>query len=383
MDSQFNNQRGPASDTAALGTKDTKVSAVSLIEARELSSLRQRSYLFFASAALIVGVLWAPVHRLLVFAAHSEFSYIPLIPVITAFLIAIRRRGVFADSQPSLVIGGLIVITGILLTLAGTTVRALAPAYGLTFIGLALVTTFLGLFIFAYGTGAARKALLPLCLLLFMIPAPQAATDRVIACLQHGSAVLAYALFGIIGVPALRDGMSISLPHLTIEVAPQCSGIRSSVSLLILSLAGAHLYLRCVSNKILLVSLLIPLSILKNAIRIVTLSMLAIYVDPMFIKGSIHHRGGILFFFLAFTLLVPVVILMRRFEKRRGVKDEKVRYGSAAAVPIRRNSLPDAVADYDSSPCCKGQGGIQDHESHRLFESNVSALGEWGCRPKQ
>jgi exosortase len=312
----LNYRRGGASETGALGVKDAKESTASLMGAREVSSLGYRSYLFLASIALFLAVFWAPLHRLFVFAAHSEYSYIPLIPVITAFLIAIRSRGIFADSQPAPVVGGLTVITGILLTLAATTVRALAPAYGLSILGLALVTTLWGLFVFAYGTGAARKALLPLCLLLFMVPAPQAVADRLIASLQQGSAALTYSLLSIIGVPAVRDGMTISLPHLTIEVAPQCSGIRSSVSLLILTLAGAHLYLRCAYNKILLVSLLIPLSILKNAIRIVTLSMLAIYVNPIFIKGSIHHRGGILFFFLACTMLVPVVIVMRRFERR-------------------------------------------------------------------
>ena len=304
MDPQFNHQRGAASEAA------------SLIGSREVLSLRHRSYLFLASIALIVVLLWAPLHRLFVFAAHSEFSYIPLIPIISAFLIAIRSRRIFADSQPSPVVGGVTVIAGILLTSLGTTVQALAPAYGVSFLGLALVTTFWGLFIFAYGTRAAGKTVLPLCLLIFMVPAPPAATDRVIAWLQHGSAVLAYSLLSVLGVPAVRDGMTISLPHLTIEVAPQCSGIRSSVSLLILTLAGAHLYLRSAYNKMLLVSLLIPLSILKNAIRIVTLSMLAIYVNPIFITGSIHHRGGILFFFLAFIMLVPVVILMRRLERR-------------------------------------------------------------------
>jgi exosortase len=181
---------------------------------------------------------------------------------------------------------------------------------------LAIVTTWWGLFIFAYGRKAAGRALLPLSLLFFIVPAPQRVTAEVIAFLQHGSAVLAYSLFRMIGVPAIRDGVAISLPRLTIEVAPECSGIRSSISLLILTLAGANLYLHSSWNKILLVLLLVPLSILKNAIRIVTLSTLGLYVDPGFLNGPLHHRGGILFFLLVFTMLIPVVILMRQFEKK-------------------------------------------------------------------
>jgi len=315
MDPQFSNQRGVASEAGALGIHDAEERTPRRIGASEFPSLRHRSYIFLLSLALTGIFFWAPLHRILTFAAHSELSYIPLIPAITAFLIAIRRRTIFAHSHPSPVIGGLTALTGILLLLLATIVPTLAPAYGLSFSAVALVTTCWGLFIFAYGTGAARKALLPLALLLFMVPAPQRATDQVIALLQHGSAVLAYSLLSSIGVPAVRDGMTISMPHLTIEVAPECSGIRSTISLLILTLAGANLYLRCTYNKMLLVLLLIPLSILKNAIRIVTLSALAIYVDPIFITGPIHHRGGILFFSMALALLLPVVILMRRFER--------------------------------------------------------------------
>lgn len=315
MHPQLNHQPSAVSETGALRIKDAPESTASRIGDHGVRSLRHRSYIFLASVLLAVAMFWAPLHRMLVFAAHSEFSYIPLIPVITAFLIAIRSRRIFAESQPSPVFGGLTALTGILLISVGTMVRTRAPAYGLSFLALALVTIFWGLFIFAFGTGAARKALLPLGLLIFMVPAPQPAIDQVIALLQRGSAALAYSLFSIIGVPAIRDGMTISLPHLTIEVAPECSGIRSSVSLLILTLAGSNLYLRSVYNKILLVSLVIPLTILKNAIRIVTLSALAIYVDPIFINGPIHHQGGILFFFVALAMLLPVVILMRRRER--------------------------------------------------------------------
>jgi len=279
---------------------------------------RNVSYGFIASMLASLVVFWAPLHRLLEFAAtNSEFSYIPLIPAISTFLIVMRRHRIFGDSNPNPSAGGVIVGVGIPLFSLGRLFPQVTSGNRLSLTALAIVATWWGLFVFCYGMRAARRALLPLGLLLFMVPAPQRATAEVIAILQHGSAVLAYSLFRMIGVPAIREGMAISLPRLTIEVAPECSGIRSSVSLLILTLAGANLYLRSPWNKILLVSLLVPLSILKNAIRIVTLSTLALYVDSKFLSGPLHRRGGILVFFLAFTMLVPVVILMRRWEKKR------------------------------------------------------------------
>jgi len=316
MNAEFNNQSCATSEPTTLRAKDAQASTASLIGGHEFPSLRHRSYMFVVSVVLCLALFWAPLREILAFAGKSEFSYIPLIPVITAFLLAVRWRDIFADSRPSPVLGGLLAITGMLLPRVARMTPVLAPAYGPSLLALALVTTCWGLFFLAYGTKAARKALLPICLLIFMVPPPQVATDQVIAWLQHGSAALAYSLFRIIGVPAIRDGMTISLPSLNIEVAPECSGIRSSVSLLILCLAIANLYLRSAHNKALLVSLVIPLSILKNAIRIVTLSTLAIYVDPVFIYGPLHHRGGILFFLIAFAMLAPVVILMQHFERK-------------------------------------------------------------------
>src|SRR5437588_1724274 len=60
------------------------------------------TYIF---VALILGTLvgfWTPLHRILDFAANSEFSYIPLIPAISTFLVLMRRRHIFTYSKPSL-----------------------------------------------------------------------------------------------------------------------------------------------------------------------------------------------------------------------------------------------------------------------------------------
>ena len=280
--------------------------------------IRTASCGFIASLLTSLTVFWAPLHRLLEFAANSEYSYIPIIPAISAFLIFMRRGSIFRDSKLCPSIGSVIVGFGILLFSLVNFFPVVTPANRLSLTTFAIVATWCGLFVLCYGMQAARVATLPLCLLLFMIPAPERATSVVIEFLQHGSAVLSYYLFRGIGIPAVREGMTISLPRLTIEVAPECSGIRSSVSLLILTLAGANLYLRSNWNKLLLAMIVIPLVVLKNAIRIVTLCTLSIYVNPGFLRGNLHHEGGIVFFLIAFMLLIPVVMLMQRCEGNRG-----------------------------------------------------------------
>lgn len=273
-------------------------------------------YGFIAAMLTSLIVFWAPLHDLVKFSGSSEYSYIPLIPPISAFLILMRRHSIFRDADHSPRIGGYIVAAGISLLFVSHLFRA-SSIGRLELSALAIANTWCGLFVTCYGTDALRKATLPMCLLLFMIPAPDSVMNAVVEFLQHGSAVLSYHLFRVIGIPAVREGMTIALPRIVLEVAPECSGIRSSISLVILTLAGADLYLRSGWNKILLFLTLVPLVLLKNAIRIVTLSTLALYVNPAFLNGRLHHRGGIVFFLIAGAMLIPVVAVMRRYEMKR------------------------------------------------------------------
>ena len=70
------------------------------------------------------------------------------------------------------------------------------------------------------------------------------------------------------------------------------------------------------------VLLVIPLSIVKNGIRIATLTLLSLYVDPGFLRGSLHRDGGFVFFFLALAIMFPVLRLLEKSEKREGPLSE-------------------------------------------------------------
>ena len=273
-------------------------------------------YAFFATLLISLIVFKAALLQLTRFSNHSsEYSYIPLIPLISAFLIFVRRESIFERTKPSRWLGSCILAGGILLWFARDFFW-IGSLTNLEFSTLGLVSTWCGLFVFWYGPHTARMALLPLCLLLFMAPLPENVLNTVIQFLQRNSAVLSCEMFRLVGVPALREGTVISLPRLTIIVGPECSGIRSSISMVIVTLAIADLYLRCGWNKVLLVLSVVPLVVVKNAIRIVTLSILAVYVDPGFLTGPLHYRGGILFFLIGLAVVIGIVMVMQWFEKR-------------------------------------------------------------------
>jgi len=186
----------------------------------------------------------------------------------------------------------------------------------LSIASLAIVIVWVGGFILFYGRSATRAALFPLLFLLFMVPWPDAILTPTISFLQEGSTDIACLIFRIAGVPFLRQGFVVSLPTVTIQVASECSSIRSSIALLITCVLASRFALRTQWRAWLLCMLVVPLSVLKNGIRIATLTLLSIYVDPTFLKGSLHRDGGFVFFLLALAMLWPLLALLQRSERR-------------------------------------------------------------------
>ena len=176
-----------------------------------------------------------------------------------------------------------------------------------------------GAFLLCYGIQALRTASFGLGLMVFMVPFPSVVLDAIVAFLQHSSAEVTDQLFSVLGVPVFREGFVFSLSDFTIYVAEECSGIRSALALLITSLAAGYLFLRSTWGKIGLLFIVVPLAIVKNALRIVGLALLANYVDPSFITDSaLHRNGGIPLFVLSLAVLFSLVWLMRKLEQRFG-----------------------------------------------------------------
>jgi exosortase len=171
-------------------------------------------------------------------------------------------------------------------------------------------------FAFFFGRTAFSQARFPLAFLLLAIPIPDFFLDKAIYLLQKGSAEIAAILFDWSGVPVLREGFVFHLAHVNIEVARECSGIRSSLALLILAILVAYFYLKTFWKQVVLVAAGLFVMILKNGVRIVTLTLLASYVDPGFLYGRLHHQGGVFFFLLGLLMLAPLLWFLERSEPK-------------------------------------------------------------------
>jgi len=271
---------------------------------------------FVGLVTFSVLIFWRTFHALVLFSLnHEASSHILLIPLVSIYLLWTERSRIFQVVRPSPVRGATLVLAAFALYLLMARQWSVQdPEQFLPGATLAIVLLWLGGFLLCYGVAAWRRASFPLLFLLLMVPLPPAVLEHSIYLLQQGSTEIAYLLFKAVGVPVLRQGFILAVPGVTIEVARECSGIRSSVALFITCLLAGHLFLRTTSRMFVFVLLAFPLAIIKNGIRIATLTLLSVYVDPGFLTGRLHHEGGFVFFLLALALLFPVLLLLQKSE---------------------------------------------------------------------
>jgi exosortase C (VPDSG-CTERM-specific) len=238
-------------------------------------------------------------------------SHTLLIPFISAYLIYVERRRLPVRYTFSWLSGLVVAIIAIGLVLAAGMFPAAALALGhegpvaMLILGFILLVN-AGAF-FCFGTTWMRAAAFPMFFLVFLVPLPETIVYHLEHCLKLASAEVAASLFEIARVPVLRDALIFQLPGITLEVAQECSGIRSSYVLFMTSLVAAYLFLRSPWRRILLVTLVIPLGVIRNGFRILVIGWLCVHYGPQMIDTWIHHRGGPVFFVLS---LFPLFLLL-------------------------------------------------------------------------
>ena len=274
-----------------------------------------RKFVLLCAVSLTIG--WHPLFSTFALALRAdEYTHLLLILPISASLIFSERALLIPPFEPAVGFGSALLVIASLIFGSSRWIPALRSDTQLSVGMLAVVIWWIGSFVLCFGARMAQRFLFPLCFLLWLVPIPASALDKIITLWQHGSAVAASFLFSALGVPVTQDGIMLSIPGLNLEVAQECSSLRSSLMLVVTSMVLAHLFLRSFWRKAIVVLAAIPLSIAKNGLRIFTISMLGTHVDPGFLHGNLHRNGGVVFFLVALLAVLLLLWLLNRNENR-------------------------------------------------------------------
>jgi len=282
------------------------------------SKQRLRPIAYLGFAILLALAFFKPLYALTVHAAGSDLhSHILLVPFISLYLIRLNSKQLpraYGSSPGFAVIPFLAGLAALLGAFGGH--GLVQPLSHNDYLAL-MAFTFIcfltaGGFLFL-GRKWMKAAAFPFAFLLFMIPLPDIAVDRLERGSLLASAEAANLFFIIFQTPVLRDGVFFQLPGIVLEVAQSCSGIRSSWVLFVTSVLASHLFLGSPWRRMVLVAFVIPLAILRNGFRIFVIALLCIHMGPHMVDSFVHRRGGPIFFVLS---LIPLFLLL--YWLRRG-----------------------------------------------------------------
>lgn len=253
-------------------------------------------------------------------AAHELYSYVLLVPLISLFMVWSRRGELPAPARPdvpwALALAGL----GAALLVAGRSpLTAGDPTDRLILALLSFVCLVAACCAWFLGRPLLRATAYPLAFLILLAPFPEQFSAGLEHALQHASASLAYAFLDGAGMPVYSaNDLSLQLPGITLEVAPECSGLRSTVALFVVSLPAGYVFLRSWWGRLLVALAVVPLGVFRNAFRIFTIAELCVHIGPQMIDSYIHRHGGWIFFLVSLVPFFLLIVGLARLERRRG-----------------------------------------------------------------
>jgi exosortase len=275
--------------------------------------LQRRFFVFASLLSFSFFLWWSPLATTFRIASTNDAqTYILLVLPLGVALAYYDLRKSVSVGRRSTWIGWTLLLAAVIIRITG--LASSTPSIHLSVQMLALVFWWFGAVINCFGFPRFKLLLFPLCFFLLLVPVPKGILDWMAEWLQQETAVTTTVLFKAARVPVTRDGVMLSIPELDIEVARECSSIRSSTLLFVTTLVLAHLFLHSWWRKWLLVLLAIPLSVAKNAVRIFTIAELGTRVDPGFLNGRLHHNGGVVFLALAMTAQILFLWLLMKSE---------------------------------------------------------------------
>ncbi|MGB6974732.1 MAG: exosortase [Terracidiphilus sp.] len=252
--------------------------------------------------ALVCGLILFIYYRVLIKLVIDwwdipDFSHGFLVPLFAAYLVWTRREVLRKTPLAPSWYGVGVIAFGLATLLAGV--------YGaeLFLSRISIIFVLAGLALAFGGPQLLRELRFAILVLLLAIPIPAILFSQITLPLQNLASRLAGVLLPLFGVPVLREGNVIELPSMTLEVAEACSGIRSLMSLLTVSVFYGYFLEQVTWKRVVLALSSVPIAIAANALRILGTGLCVQYWNPDKAVGFFHEFSGWVMFLVSLACL--------------------------------------------------------------------------------
>ncbi len=262
---------------------------------------------------VLLGVAAPTLYRLGVQVWSQEFgAHGPIVLATGAWLLWRRMPDMSADARP-----GPVAIT-ILASVVSLAVYVFGRAYDLISLETAgLYAAGLAVLHDRYGLQQMLRNWFPIFYLSLLLPVPGWILDDATAPLKLLVSTLSAGVVAPLGIPIVQEGVTMVVGPYQLLVEDACSGLNSLVGLIAITLFYIYL-LRDAGWRysLLLVLLIIPIAIIANVLRIVTLILLTYFFGDAVGQGFLHVTAGLFLFALSLGLMFLIDSVISRFFKR-------------------------------------------------------------------
>ncbi|MBC8414331.1 MAG: exosortase [Nitrospira sp.] len=229
---------------------------------------------------------------------------------ITTWLIW-RQREVFHISERQYtsietIGGGALLFAGVMLYLLGSRFEYLSIS------ALSLIPVAFGTVITLYSIKTAAKLSFPILYMLLLVPPPTSILDSLTLSMRHGVSVATAWTLQLLNYPITRKGLMLNIGDIDIYMGEPCSGFRSLITLFSLMLAYIYIRKTTLYRKLILSLFIVPMALLGNLIRVITVCLLTYYFGEEIGQGFFHWFSGMLIFSI---MLLGMISIEKLIEK--------------------------------------------------------------------
>ena len=241
--------------------------------------------------------------------SNDVYSYAFLIPVISGYMMWLQRERLSVLSVEGVpLLGWFVLSSGLAALLVGYAGHLLLVQE------LSLLLTLSGLVLLFWGVRAFRLLGAPIGYLLFMIPVWGIVTDPIQMPSRLFSAKVAAAMLQGMGLTTVRNGIYIDLPNVTLEVAPECSGINYLFAVLAIGVPIALFCLKDRTHRLVLLVSSLAIALVANGLRIALIGLTANYQLSVDSHGPLHILQGLAVSVVGYVTMFAVLWVLRRRE---------------------------------------------------------------------
>lgn len=278
--------------------------------------------------------------------AREDMSFGWLVPVFSLYVLWSRRREILESLGSPSLLGAFLCIPLLAISLIGARGLQLRLEQ-VAFIGLWIAIPWA-----FFGRRTAAYFVFPALYLAFTIPL-STFLDVVTINLRLLASGSALAVLRGFGADVVQQGTAIisqgSNPF-SIDVAEPCSGLRSLFALMALTAAYAWFNQPTWLRRGFLFALSVPLAVLGNVVRIITICLFAAWTEPDFALGFYHDYSGYIVFIVAILAMLACSEFISRFAESWTASRSKSSPPAPAPSANDSSPAPALPKNFSSSP---------------------------------